>query len=46
MAKEMIAMLLAGGQGSRLYALTEKLANRQFHLVENIESSISHFLTA
>ena len=24
--KEMIAMLLAGGQGSRLYALTEKLA--------------------
>ena len=26
MAKEMIAMLLAGGQGSRLYALTEKLA--------------------
>ena len=26
MAKEMIAMLLAGGQGSRLYALTERLA--------------------
>ena len=26
MAKEMIALLLAGGQGSRLYALTEKLA--------------------
>ncbi len=26
MAKEMIAMLLAGGQGSRLYALTAKLA--------------------
>ena len=26
MAKEMIAMLLAGGQGSRLYALTRKLA--------------------
>ena len=26
MGKEMIAMLLAGGQGSRLYALTEKLA--------------------
>jgi glucose-1-phosphate adenylyltransferase len=26
MQKEMIAMLLAGGQGSRLYALTEKLA--------------------
>ena len=26
MAKELVAMLLAGGQGSRLYALTEKLA--------------------
>ena len=26
MAKEMIAMILAGGQGSRLYALTQKLA--------------------
>ena len=26
MAKEMIAMLLAGGQGSRLYALTQRLA--------------------
>ena len=26
MAKEMIAILLAGGQGSRLYALTQKLA--------------------
>lgn len=27
--KEMIAMLLAGGQGSRLGVLTEKVANRQ-----------------
>ena len=26
MAKEMVAMLLAGGQGSRLYALTQNLA--------------------
>ena len=26
MAKEMIAMLLAGGQGSRLYALTQSLS--------------------
>ena len=26
MAKELVAMLLAGGQGSRLYALTQKLA--------------------
>ncbi len=27
--KEMIAMLLAGGQGSRLGVLTEKWQNRQ-----------------
>ena len=27
--KEMIAMLLAGGQGSRLGVLTEKVANQQ-----------------
>ena len=40
MAKEMIAMLLAGGQGSRLYALTQKLANLQFLLAENIVLSI------
>ena len=26
MKKEWVAMLLAGGQGSRLYALTKKLA--------------------
>ena len=26
MAKEIVAMLLAGGQGSRLYALTQNLA--------------------
>ena len=26
MKKECIAMLLAGGQGSRLYALTQKMA--------------------
>ena len=32
--KEMIAMLLAGGQGSRL--------SLQFHLAENIGSLISH----
>lgn len=28
MAKEMIAMLLAGGQGSRLYALTQNWQTR------------------
>ena len=36
MAKEMIAMLLAGGQGSRL----------QFHSAVNIVLSISRFQTA
>ena len=42
MAKEMIAMILAGGQGSRLYALTQKLApSRQFRLAESIVSSTS-----
>ena len=37
MAKEMIAMLLAGGQGSRLYALTQ---------AENIGLSTSRCRTA
>ncbi len=47
MAKEMIAMLLAGGQGSRLYALTEKLAKKpavpfggKYRIID------FHFLTA
>ena len=40
--KEMIAMLLAGGQGSRLGVLTAKVAKLQFHLAENIGSLISH----
>ena len=46
MAKEMIAMLLAGGQGSRLYALTQKLAKPQFLLAANIVSSTFRFRTA
>ena len=40
--KEMIAMLLAGGQGSRLGVLTERLQSRQSLLVVNIVSSIFH----
>jgi 2-C-methyl-D-erythritol 4-phosphate cytidylyltransferase len=35
--KEMIAMLLAGGQGSRLGVLTQ---NRQYRLAANTELSI------
>ena len=46
MAKEMIAMLLAGGQGSRLYALTQKLAKPAVPLAESIVLSTSRFLTA
>ncbi len=33
----MIAMLLAGGQGSRLGVLTAKVANLPLHLVVNID---------
>ena len=38
---EMIAMLLAGGQGSRLGILTKKLQNRQLLLAAVTESLIS-----
>ena len=40
--KEMIAMLLAGGQGSRLGVLTSKVANRQLHLEASTVSLIFH----
>ena len=33
--KEIVAMILAGGQGSRLGVLTQNVANRQFFMVEN-----------
>ena len=46
MAKEMIAMLLAGGQGSRLYALTQKLAKPQSLSAGNTELSIFRSRTA
>ncbi len=39
--KEMIAMLLAGGQGSRLGVLTSKVANQQLLLVESTVLLIS-----
>lgn len=38
MAKELVAMLLAGGQGSRLYALTQKLAKPAVRLGESTVS--------
>ena len=39
--KEMIAMLLAGGQGSRLGVLTAKVAKLPLHLEASIGSLIS-----
>lgn len=46
MAKEMIAMLLAGGQGSRLYALTEKLAKPAVPFGGKYRIIVSRFQTA
>ena len=43
--KEMIAMLLAGGQGSRLGVLTSKLQNQQLLLVESTVLLISRLAT-
>jgi hypothetical protein len=44
--KEAVAMLLAGGQGSRLHLLTERLAKLPFRSEVNTESLISRFRTA
>lgn len=46
MAKELVAMLLAGGQGSRLYALTQKLAKPAVPFGESTVSLIFHCRTA
>ena len=35
MAKELVAMLLAGGQGSRLYALTQKAGSSVWRQIQN-----------
>ena len=39
---ECVAMILAGGQGSRLGALTKNIAKQLFLLAENIVLSIFH----
>lgn len=45
MGKEMIAMLLAGGQGVRLYALTRKLAKPAVPFGGNCKRNLSeHFI--
>ena len=37
MKKEMLAMILAGGQGSRLGVFTKELQNQPYHSVVNTE---------
>ena len=44
--KEMIAMLLAGGQGSRLGVLTAKVAKPAVHLVVSTALLTFHSATA
>ena len=47
MAKELVAMLLAGGQGSRLYALTQKLAKPavpfggKYRIIDSLNASVA-----
>ena len=44
-AKQTMALVLAGGRGSRLKAMTTLAQNLQFILAVNIESSTSPYLT-
>lgn len=41
-----LAMILAGGRGTRLHDLTNKVAKPRFHTAENTVSSIFHSPTA
>ena len=41
----MLAMILAGGRGTRLHDLTKKVA-KPFHMAENTALLISHLVTA
>ena len=34
MSKQIVAMILAGGKGTRLYELTKRMQNLQYFLVE------------
>ena len=38
----MLAMILAGGRGSRLHELTNRVAKPAVHMAENTASLISH----
>ena len=42
----MLAMILAGGRGTRLHDLTKKVLNQPFHMAENTALLISHLVTA
>ncbi|MEX4056830.1 sugar phosphate nucleotidyltransferase [Haemophilus influenzae] len=46
LVKNTLVLVLAGGRGSRLHELTDKLQNQLFILVVIVVSLISHFLTA
>lgn len=42
----MLAMILAGGRGTRLHDLTKKVANQPFHMAGKYRIIVSHLVTA